>query len=454
MNPVTRSLLTVAGSNRSVLQHAPRDLAKQASLGGTLLTTAALAGVAGALALWMALDVTAWIAALLGALWGLAILNLDRWLVTSTPRLTSKRATLALAAPRVVLAVVIGLVVSTPLTLQIFKAEIDAELITMQTEELEAFETRLDADPRFFDIDAKKAEISELELAIAAGASSDAVSANPEVAALTARLATTTTDYDAAEQEVACEKDGTCGSGVIGAGPAFEEKQARRDRLAGEVARLQAALDATTAEVRDAVTTSTAQAAISNQARVDDLTDQVADAEGRREAEVAAHDATTASNDGLLARLEALHRLTSDSWILQFAHVLLFLFLTAIECLPIFFKTLLALTKPTLYESLSMMEDERGVDRARLRLDVEHAEAMAVAQASLEAAKARSATQLDAEVRTAQAVLDAQVDLAGKAVREWNKRETARIRTEIDGFSVGGGEVLAPAVVPGQDRRG
>jgi len=453
VNPGTRFLLTVAGANRSVLQHAPRDLAKQASLGGTLLTTAALAAVAGALALWMALDVTPWLAAVLGGLWGLAILNLDRWLVTSTPRLSSKRATLALAAPRVLLAVVIGLVVSTPLTLQIFKAEIDAELIAMHTEELEAFETRLDADPRFADIDAHKAEIQQLQLAIAAGAPADAVSANPEVAALTAQLAQVTTDYDAAEQEVACEKDGTCGSGVIGAGPAFAEKQARRDRLAGEVARLQAALDTTTAEVRDAVATSTQQAATSNQARVDDLTEQVADAEGRRTAEVAAHDATTESNDGLLARLEALHRLTSDSWILQFAHVLLFAFLTAIECLPIFFKTLLALTKPTLYESLTQMEDERGIDRAKLRLDVEHAEAMAVAQASLEAARARSATQLDAEVRTAQAVLDAQVDLAGKAVREWSRRETERIETEVDGFAVGPSELLAPAVVPGQDRR-
>lgn len=451
MTPVTRFLLAVAGSNRDVLAHAPRDVAKQASLGGTLLTTAGLAGVAGSLALWMALDVPVWASVSLGALWGLAILNLDRWLIVSTPRLPSKRATLAMATPRVLLAVVIGLVVSTPLTLQVFKAEIDAELIQMHTEELEAFEDRLDNDPRFRDIDEMKAEISELELAVAAGAPVDAVSANPEVAALTDQLAQVTADYNAAEQEVACEKDGTCGSGVIGAGPAFEEKQARRDRLAGEVDRLQAALDAKTAEVRQSVATSTEQTAISNQARIDDLRDQVDDAESKRDAEVAAHDATTASNDGLLARLEGLHRLTMDNWILQFAHILLFLFLTAIECLPILFKTLLALTKPTLYEQLTQMEDERGIDRAKLRFDVEHAEAMSVAQASLEAAKVRSATQLDAEVRTAQTVLDAQVDLAGRAVTEWKRRETARIAAEIDEFGVEA--VLSQPSLPHQDRR-
>lgn len=451
MSPVTRFLLAVAGSNRDVLAHAPRDVAKQASLGGTLLTTAGLAGVAGALALWMALDVPVWASVVLGALWGLAILNLDRWLIVSTPRLPSKRATLAMAAPRVILAVVIGLVVSTPLTLQIFQAEIDAELIQMHTEELEAFEDRLDSDPRFRDIDAMKAEISELELAVAAGAPADAVSANPEVAALTQQLAQVSADYDVAEQEVACEKDGTCGSGVVGAGPAFDEKVARRDRLAGEVARLQSALDATTAEVRQSVSTSTEQAAISNQARIDDLREQVSDAEGKRDAEVAAHDATTESNDGLLVRLEALHRLTTDNWILQFAHILLFLFLTALECLPILFKTLLALARPTLYEQLTQMEDDRGIDRARLRLDIEQAEAMSVAQASLEAAKVRSATQLDAEVRTAQTVLDAQVDLAGKAVTEWKRRETARIAAEIDEFGVEA--VLSAPHLPHQDQR-
>ena len=453
MNPVNRFLLAVAGSNRAVLDHAPRDLAKQASLGGTLLTTAALAAVAGALALWMALDVAPWLAGVLGALWGLAILNLDRWLVTSTPRLSSKKATLALAAPRVVLAVVIGLVVSTPLTLQIFKAEIDSELIAMHTEELEAFETRLDADPRFSDIDEKKAEISELQLAIAAGAPADSVSANPEVAALTAQLAQVTIDYNAAEQEVACEKDGTCGSGVIGAGPAFEEKQARRDRLAGEVSRLQAALDAKTAEVRQSVATSTEQAAISNQARVDDLTDQVADAERKRTAEVAAHDATTESNDGLLARLEALHRLTADSWILQFAHILLFLFLTAIECLP------------------DLLQDPAGAHQADA-LRVARADGGRPRRHPGEAAPRRRARRGDGRrpglargrqgplghpARRRGAHRPGRARRAGRPRRQGRAGvEEARDRADRDRarrVRRGPGDVLAPATVPGQDRR-
>ena len=138
---------------------------------------------------------------------------------------------------------------------------------------------------------------------------------------------------------------------------------------------------------------------------------------------------------------------------LRLAHLTLFIFLTAIECLPIFFKTLLSLSKPTLYEQLLLLEDTRAEERARLRLQTEHEEALAVAEAALEAAQARSATQLDAEIRTAQVVLDAQVSLANQAVDKWKTRQSALIDEELDEFAVGPGDVLAPATVPGQDRR-
>ncbi len=441
MNPLTRFLLSVAGANRAVLDHAPRDLVKQTALGGTLLTTASLAAVASALALWMALDVPVWAAVVGGLVWGLAILNLDRWLVVSTPRQQTKVATLAMALPRVLLALVIGLVISTPLTLQIFKAEIDAELVRLHQVELEGFENALLADERFADLPEWRAEIVDLEQAVTAGVPADVVSSNPEVVALRERLTLVEADYNAAEQEVACEKDGTCGSGKVGAGPAFEEKKARRDRLASDRASLQQQLQTMTDQIQSGAEASYAQQTIDNKARLADMREQVADAEEKRDAEVAAHDGTVENDDGLLARLEALESLTHHNSMLQMAHLLLFVFLTAIECLPIFFKTLLALSKPTLYEQLLLLEDTRSEERARLRLQTEHEEAVAVAEAALEAAQARSATQLDAEIRTAQVVLDAQVSLANQAVDKWKRRQSKLIDDELESFVTGSGQM-------------
>ncbi len=458
MNQFSRFLLAVAGANRAVLDHAPRDLVKQTALGGTLLTTAALAAVASALALWMALDVPVWGAVVGGLVWGLAILNLDRWLVVSTPRQKTKAGTLGMALPRVLLALVIGLVISTPLTLQIFKAEIDAELVRIHQAELESFEKTLLADERFIDLPEWKADVVELESALVAGVPADIVSANPEVAALSAQLALVETAYNAAEQEVACEKDGTCGSGLVGAGPAFEEKKDRRDRLAGERADLQARVSAMSEQVRSGADAAFAQQTIDQTARLEGLRDQVADAEEKRAAVVAAGDSTVENDDGLLARLEALESLTHHNSMLRLAHLTLFIFLTAIECLPIFFKTLLSLSKPTLYEQLLLLEDTRSEERARLRLQTEHEEALAVAEAALEAAQARSATQLDAEIRTAKVVLDAQVSLAKRAVDKWKVRQTALIDEEVESFvavtgqvaptDLGGGTVPAATVLP------
>ena len=150
------------------------------------------------------------------------------------------------------LALVIGLVISTPLTLQIFKAEIDSELIAMHQAELESFEKTSGGRRALLRPRRVEGRDLELESALVAGVPADIVSANPEVAALSAQLALVETAYNAAEQEVACEKDGTCGSGVVGAGPAFEEKKDRRDRLASERALLQARVAAMTAQVRRA----------------------------------------------------------------------------------------------------------------------------------------------------------------------------------------------------------
>lgn len=443
MNPGTRALLAVAGANRAVLDHAPRDQVKQTALGGTLLTTAALAAVASALALRMALDVPVWGAVVGGLVWGLAILNLDRWLVVSTPRQRTRAGTLAMALPRVLLAVVIGLVISTPLTLQIFEAEIDAELVRIHQAELESFELALLADERFVDLPQWRDEARALEVSLAAGVPADTVSGNAELTALSGRLALVEAQYDAAEQEVACEKDGTCGSGVVGAGPAFEEKKDRRDRLATDRAALQQELTQLTTDVRAAAESSYAQQTIDDSARLDDLRARITDAEQKRAAQVAASDATVEQDDGLLARLEALESLTHANSMLQLAHLLLFVFLTAIECLPIFFKTLLALSRPTLYEQLMLLEDTRSEERARLRLQTEHEEALAVAEAALEAAQARSATQLDAEIRTAQVVLEAQVSLANQAVDKWKRHQSALIDEELSSFVTGVGSVQA-----------
>src|SRR3954470_6220384 len=146
---IAEFLLTVSGANRDVLCEAPKERTKQVAMGAVLVSTAAIAAVAASYAFHIALHLWLPFAVLGGLAWGLVILNLDRWLVVSTPRLKTKLGTLAMALPRVLLAVLIGAVISTPLTLAVFSAEINTEVKVMTAEEDDAFNKQLQRDSRY-----------------------------------------------------------------------------------------------------------------------------------------------------------------------------------------------------------------------------------------------------------------------------------------------------------------
>lgn len=118
------------------------------------------------------------------------------------------------------------LVLAVPLTLRFFDPEIQTEMATMHREELAPYTLALSTDARFTPLAALDRDVTALQAQISAGVAPDAVLKDPEVVALTASYTAISAAYDSAEREVACEKDGTCGSGRVGAGPAFEEKRA------------------------------------------------------------------------------------------------------------------------------------------------------------------------------------------------------------------------------------
>src|SRR3954471_13440990 len=146
---IAEQLLTVSGANRDVLRDAPKERTKQVAMGAVLVSTAAIAAVSASYALHLALHFPVPFALAGGLAWGLVILNLDRWLVVSSPRLKSKWGTLGMALPRVLLAILIGAVISTPITLAVFSAEINAEVKVMAAEKESAFTTQLESDSRY-----------------------------------------------------------------------------------------------------------------------------------------------------------------------------------------------------------------------------------------------------------------------------------------------------------------
>ena len=118
-----------SGAYQPLLRENPTEHAKYAGLGGVILATFALAALSAGYAIYSVFDSWIW-AAGFGILWGLIIFNLDRFLVSTMRKYgVSIRKQWGMAAPRLALALLIGITISRPLELKIFEKEINTQIV-------------------------------------------------------------------------------------------------------------------------------------------------------------------------------------------------------------------------------------------------------------------------------------------------------------------------------------
>ncbi len=120
-----------AGTPAEIIEKYSTEHSKYLGIGATIFFTALFAGLSGGYALYFVFSGSpaAYVAALLfGLLWGLAIFNIDRYIVSSIKKTSKGLKQLYQASPRLVLAVLIAIVIARPLELKIFDKEIHDKL--------------------------------------------------------------------------------------------------------------------------------------------------------------------------------------------------------------------------------------------------------------------------------------------------------------------------------------
>lgn len=130
-----------AGANRAVLRQCPTDWAKYAGTGGTILFTAMMAAISGAYALNFVFD-SLYYSIPFGMFWGALIFNLDRFMVNtmySDGKHTISFEEIKGGLPRIVLAIFLGVVISTPIEMKIFDDTINENLPTVKAKANEKF---------------------------------------------------------------------------------------------------------------------------------------------------------------------------------------------------------------------------------------------------------------------------------------------------------------------------
>jgi hypothetical protein len=131
-----------AGVNRNILKQCPTEWAKYAGMGGTIFSTACMAALSGGYAISTVFDDTV-VAILFGLFWGFVIIfNLDRLIVNtmySDGEVTISWKEFYSGLPRIIMAIFLGIVISTPMELKIYEKSIESEIENLKEKELKEF---------------------------------------------------------------------------------------------------------------------------------------------------------------------------------------------------------------------------------------------------------------------------------------------------------------------------
>ena len=394
-----------AGANREVLRQCPTDYSKYAGIGGTILFTAVLACISGGYAIYKVFadeifnestkvfetDVNAmYIAIAFGIIWGMMIFNLDRFMVNTmysdgTHRITKEE--LRGGTPRLILAFFIGIVISTPLELRLFKDKIQAQIVIDQGEA----QNKMGEKQQFI-----RDQILKLE---------------EQKGKNNKRVDDKRTERAQIEDQAYKEATGTGGSGKVGVGIYTKQLQQRADNLQKEVDRLQVEADR-------------ANAAIDPQ--LDELYKQLNEHSANNE--IAAK-----SMKGFCAELKALNTITSpfEDLPLFIARILIMLLFIAIEVIPTLFKLMMI---DGAYDAVLKEKKHRYQVIAEKRISDLNDEVNTEVLISTQKNKERLEAEILANKKLMEKIATTQAELLQTAIDKWREEELAKISRDPSSY--------------------
>ena len=284
-----RFFILCSGSDTEILESCSSgEQNKYAGIGATVFFTAVMAFIAASYALYTVFD-NLFTSIFFGLIWGLLIFNLDRYIVSTIKKTGNAIDEFIQATPRIILAIIIAVVISKPLELKIFEKEINQVLLEQKNELTLANKNQI--------AEQFTPTISSLE---------------NEIAGLKNEIDTKEVEVNALYDIYISEAEGTAGTKLLGKGPVYKEKREKHDALLAELKQLKT----------------------DNSAKIQSAENTITQLKIDQDNKVISTQPIISNFDGLMARVNALGKL---SWLPSFFIFLLFL---AIETAPILAKLL------------------------------------------------------------------------------------------------------------------
>jgi hypothetical protein len=341
-------LIALSGAAPEIVDKVPVERAKFESRGLAVLLSSVIAVVSMWFALTAGMGVNGIAAAPAGLLWGLAVMGIDRWLVTSIP-LGGRWRRLVDAVPVLVLALLLGALISAPMVLHLFQQPIDTESSHIrQHQQHSAFVASPQYGPLNQQVTSLQTQVTGLSEVVASqGTVPLAPSADPQILALNAAQAAEIALDQKYIEEMALEE--STGPGYqspvrevlayLNASDGWEHASVKVSELTNQI------------KTREEQLIGTGKAAAENH-----LQEALEELPAVKEKLTAAQERLTAlraaflaqkTTGGVLTSLKALTQL--PDLVARSASLLVFLLFLMIECLPV---TVALVQRPGGYEKI------------------------------------------------------------------------------------------------------
>ena len=407
-----------AGANREVLRQCPTDYAKYAGTGGTILFTAIMAAISGGYAIsFVFQDAPLYVPFGFGIIWGLMIFNLDRFMVNtmySDGKHTISKVEFLGGLPRIILAIFLGIVISTPIEIRIFQDKIKSQLIIDQGKVGDdvrkahdlLYQQRKDIEDQ---ISTKNNQLTDLRAGRLDGVSG--------------RVADKEKELKEAENRLYNETNGDGITKKKGYGPAAKQLENQVNRLKGELANLRLEEKQNNANNQTYIR----QKTVSVQNEIDEYNRRLVEVDKKiAEVEKEGSEGQKALT-GFCAQINALNEIASfsENMSLFLARLFISLLFIAIEVIPTLFKMMVA-SGP--YDDYLRAE----MHRIRVLSDKRISDLNDDVNTEVQISTTKNKERLEAEVLANKEVMEriakAQAELLQTAIDKWREEELAKIK--------------------------
>lgn len=424
-----RALAGIGGMRPELVDEFPGERRDFIQMAVILFVTALEAFLSGAFAVNLAFSkpgepgLAPWILVVCGLVWAFMIFNIDRYMVLGMEGLHRGHAA-GPAVIRMVLAVLIGFVMSTPLVLQLFQSEVEAQVALLNQkageeakDALQPFEKKV-ADATAA-VDARRKELD-------AARSGYSVAGDPVYQAALNAWQLASTECAKAESKATREQDGTLpvsegGSGKSGQADLYWTYKAQADQACALSKQKKATLDEaeraahrTPEQVQDGITQ--AEGALKKEQTTLDKAITARDLAADRLRK-------SAEGYGVLIRLQALSEISHKNTTAGLTHYALVALLASIEILPVGFKVLKQWNKePTAYECRWRDMDLTALERGRAIETRALSAARRASLAPVEAAEEHQRQQSAVNAHIAREIAGVQLEVMRRQLRDWAQR--------------------------------